>query len=379
MKKFFLDLQMFTAVTGNEPNVLTNAQIGYVNGVLGTNQTFPDANGNTLAPTLKTYYDMDLLENAREEFIFNQLGMKIPLPANHGTKVEKRKWDTLPLLDKLKEGTIPAGKKLSMKATEITLAQYGQYVTVSDLLDLHAVDDVVLGATEELGAAAGKSMDRLTRNALNANTNVIYAPGKTTQSGALKPFQPTSNAELYGLEEGGLITPTLINKVVTKMKKDNVPFFTGRKYVAVIHPSVAYDLREDAYWIDVHKYSATEEIFNGEIGELHGVRFIENNDAPVFRYEPAGGTNVAYYYTYFFGKDAFGVVSPEGGNLETIIKTRDQVGGPLNQFSTIGCKVETGAKVLYPERVLCLRTLSTFSGVDEPNETAIDVDYTPTT
>ena len=71
MKKFFLDHQMFTAVTGNEPNVLTNAQIGYVNGVLGTNQTFPDANGNTLAPTLETYYDMDLLENAREEFIFN--------------------------------------------------------------------------------------------------------------------------------------------------------------------------------------------------------------------------------------------------------------------------------------------------------------------
>lgn len=47
------------------------------------------------------------------------------------------------------------------------------------------------------------------------------------------------------------------------------------------YPSVAYDLRSSKDWIEVHKYAATSEIFNGEIGELHGCRFIENVFAPI--------------------------------------------------------------------------------------------------
>ena len=373
MKEFFLNLQLFAAVTGYAPNQNTNAVMGLVNGVAGTNTAWVPGTAPDMTPTLKTYYDMDLLENARGELVYAQLGMKIPLPANHGTSVEKRKFDKLPLLDKVKEGTIPQGKAMGMTAVNIPLTQYGEYVAVSDKLELHAVDDLILGATEELGAAAGKTIDRVARNALKSTGKIIYAPG-TYNSGTAR--RPASDAELYGQDAGtSLITPTVINEVVTAMKKADAPFFVGRKYVAVIHPSVAFDLREDSDWIDVHKYAATEEIFNGEIGELHGVRFIESSDAPVFKVS----TNKAYYYTYFFAKDGFGVVNPEGGNLETIIKTKDQVGGPLNQFSTVGAKVEIGAKLLYTDRVWALGTLSSYSSSDTSNEKEYDVDNTPTT
>ena len=65
------------------------------------------------------------------------------------------------------------------------------------------------------------------------------------------------------------------------------------KYVAVIHPSVAYDLRQNSDWIDAHKYSATTEIFNGEIGELHGVRFLETTQAPVIKGDNLAGATRA--------------------------------------------------------------------------------------
>ena len=68
-----------------------------------------------------------------------------------------------------------------------------------------------------------------------------------------------------------------------------------------------------------------------------------------------------------FGKDAFGIIDPEGGNLETIIKSKEEAGGPLNQFSTVGYKFEFGATVLYTERVLRIMSCSTFSGSDELN------------
>jgi N4-gp56 family major capsid protein len=121
--------------------------------------------------------------------------------------------------------------------------------------------------------------------------------------------------------------------------------------VAVIHPSVTEDLRNDPAWIDAHKYMAAEEIFNGEIGRMHGVRFVESNLAPVIK---SGVQTYATYKTMFFAKDAFGVIDAEGGGMETIYMDREKIGGPLKQFSTIGIKFEMAAKILYQERMLTI-------------------------
>ena len=40
--------------------------------------------------------------------------------------------------------------------------------------------------------------------------------------------------------------------------------------------------------------------------------------------------------TVIIGKNAYGVTSIQGGGLETIIKSNEQAGGPLNQYSTVG-------------------------------------------
>ena len=137
----------------------------------------------------------------------------------------------------------------------------------------------------------------------------------------------------------------------------------------MIHPGVAYDLRKSDGWIEAHKYASPEQLFNGEIGELHGCRFIENVFAPILGesdYQNKAGT--VTYATYFFGKDAFGIIDPEGGALEMIVKDKSQIGGPLNQFSTIGYKFETnGATILYPERVLRVMSCSFFSATDKAN------------
>ena len=99
------------------------------------------------------------------------------------------------------------------------------------------------------------------------------------------------------------------------------------------------------------------------------MRFIENVFAPVLGGDSyqnkAGGVS---YATYFFGKDSFGIIDPEGGALEMIIHDKGEIGGPLNQFSTIGYKFETnGATILYPERLLRVMSVSSFSATDEVN------------
>ena len=346
--KYLFDLQMFasaevTPITGT--NVEVNSNVA--------------SSSTAMSDTMKTYYDTELLENAREEFYFEQFGKKQALPANHGRTIEWRKWNTLPNASQLTEGVVPTGEKLGMTSTNVAINQYGMYVAVTDLLDLHAIDNVILGATEELGASAGQTRDILIRNVLDATGNKAWCD---TVTGGVKT-KVTSFAAMS--KDNNRLTPDMVAQMATQLKKAKAPKING-KYVALIHPSVTYDLRSSEEWIEVHKYAATTEIFNGEIGELHGVRFVESGNAKVHK-ETLSDGSAAVYNCYFFGKDAFATIDVSGGNLQMITKTRDQIGGPLNQFSTIGYKFEDATKILYPERMVVLYACSAYSTVDQDN------------
>lgn len=427
MEYFKMNLQLFA-----DAGTLVNATGNYVNA--GTGATTAFSGTDTLSPTMKTYYDTELLENARQRHYFAQFGRKVPLPRNRGKTVEWRKWNTLPNADKLVEGVIPTGKKMGMTYLTKEIAQYGEYVTISDQLELHAIDDAILGATEELGAAAGNTDDILVRNEVITGTSVMYAP---TVSGGTE----TEVEFRHALDRTALITPRLINKVKTALKKSDAKPMDDGSYVALIHPSVAEDLRNHADWVEAHKYAATKEIFNGEIGELHGVRFIETSAAKVYKgdnlalnarelvvnmsggasdatsitfdggtvtagalvgrsviingtlaevtanttttmtlnegvtcadnaviYPGEGGAGgIAVYATVFLGKEPYGIIDPDGAGLEMIIKSKEQAGGPLNQYSTAGFKLSQATKILYEERMVRLETASSYSDTDKGN------------
>ena len=344
-----LKLQYFA-----DAGTLVNTTQNYVNAYDGTPTEFSGA--DSLSSTMKTYYDTELLENARPELVHAQFGRKQALPANRGKNVEWRKWNTLADASQLTEGVIPTGQKLGQSSINAGISQYGTYVSVSDQLELHAIDDVILGATEELGASAGNTMDKLIRNVLVQGTAVIYAD-KIGADGAVT--EVTARTDLDGTAK---LTPTMINKAVTYLKKMKVPRFSDGKYVAIIHPSVAYDLRQSDEWIEAHKYASAKEIYTGEIGELHGVRFVETTEAKIVT-----STGGAVYLTLFLGKDAFGEIDPDGAGMEMIIKDKSEVGGPLNQFSTIGYKFSTATKILYEDRMVRVESCSEYSDVDEEN------------
>lgn len=357
MKDLFLNLQWFA-----EAGTLVNTTLGYRNAYTGDLTDFVPG-VTDLSSLNKTFYDTTLLDNARDELIYTQLGKKQPLPRNHGRTVEFRRWQTLGTVGQLTEGVIPTGKKMSQVAITCTLAQYGDYVSISDIIDTHGIDDIVLGATEELGAAAGLTNDTLTRNVLLGATNIIFADA---YNGSTYVSTPTTKAELLTAMASYTcyLTPRMINKAVTNLKKGaKMKRFSGAYYVAVIHPDVAEDLRNDPAWIDAHKYAAVEEIFTGEIGRMHGVRFVESNLAPVIKVS----TELATYKTMFFAKDAFAVIDVEGGGMETIIKDRKEIGGPLEQFSTVGTKFEMGAKILYQERMVTVWSGSSYSSTETAN------------
>ena len=311
-----------------------------------------------MSPTMKTFYDTTLLENARETMVFTQFGEKQPI---HGNKVEWRKFNTFAkAMTPLQEGVIPTGQTFGMTKIGQTfgmtkiegeITQHGDFTAVSDRLELESYDDVIFGATEEMGAAEGETYDTLTRNILVAGNSVLYCPNGTTEV--------TSRENVT---KACILTPDVVNRAATWLKKNKAPKING-SYVALIHPSVAYDLRNSEEWKEYHKYNDVTPIFKGEIGELHGVRFIETTNGKIWKEEGKS----AVYATLFLGSKAFGILDPEGEGMEMIIKTKEQIGGPLNQFGTIGYKFCHGAKILYQERMLRVESGSYFADVDEAN------------
>lgn len=298
---------------------------------------------NSLSSAMKVFYDTALLENAREQMIFTQFGKKQPMKGN---TCEWRKWNTFDkALTPLQEGVIPTGQMFGQTKIEADITQHGTFTAVSDRLEMEAYDDVIFGATEEMGASEGETYDTLTRNILVAGNSVMYCGGKASRS---------------DIDETCLLTPEVISKAQTWLKKNKAPRIDG-SFVAIIHPSVAFDLRNSEEWKEYHKYNDVAPIFKGEIGELHGVRFVECNEAKVWDVD---GKKV--YATLFLGKDAFGILDPEGEGMEMIIKSKE-FGGPLNQFSTIGYKFCHGAKILYQERMLRVESGSTLAEFDEAN------------
>ena len=67
-----------------------------------------------------------------------------------------------------------AGRREAFES--LTVMQYGDWIQMSDLLEMSAVDNNVLQATRLLGAQAGRTLDSITRDVLAGGTNVIYAP-----------------------------------------------------------------------------------------------------------------------------------------------------------------------------------------------------------
>ena len=245
-------------------------------------QRFADSNVQTtgtqsLSAEMKTYYGMELLENAKPALVHNQFAATKPLPVGGGKTVEWRKFGSFDkALTPLTEGVTPDGSGITVSYITKELSQYGDYTTVSDMLDLTAIDDVVLEITDRHGANMGLTLDTVTRNEIQQGTHVIYAPGKDADG------KKTEVLHRYELDKTCTMTAELVARAATALKKMNAPTFDG-KYVCIIHPSVAFDLRNDPDWVAAHQYAAATELFSGEIGELHGVRFVETTEAKIFR------------------------------------------------------------------------------------------------
>ena len=299
-----------------------------------------------LTAEMKTFYDMTLIDEAQAALVHDQFGQKRPIPKNGGKTIEFRKFAALTkALTPLTEGVTPDGKGLAVSTITATVAQYGDYITQSDVLELTSLDNTILEATKLLGRQAGLTLDTIVRNVMQSGTNVTYCP-KVAADGA-----ETAVTSREALDDTCQLTVKVLQQVVAKLRAQNAPTING-KYVAIIHPYVAYDLMRDPEWQDAHKYAKPENLYEGEIGEIAGIRFVQTSEAKIY----AGGI----FGTLVFGDGAYGVTEITGGGLETIVKQKGSAGtaDPLDQRSSVGWKAMKTAELLIPQYLVRVESKS---------------------
>ena len=316
------------------------------------NQNTTSASG--MSAEMKTFYEKRLIDQAEPALVHDQFGDPYPIPANGGKNIEFRKYDSLPkATTPLTEGVTPDGQTMNVSTVTAEVKQYGGWVPITDTLQLTAIDNNILQATKIIASQAGRTLDTIVRDVLAGGTNVIYAP-KIGEGGAETAV--TSRATLDATCQ---LTSDLIARAATQLKAMNADPI-GTSFVGIIHPYVAYDLRRDPDWIDVHKYAQPDEIYNGEIGTLHGVRFVETSEAKIWKGTgcPAG---LAVFSTLILGAHAYGSTEIEGGGLEHIVKQLGYGDDPLNQRASVGWKAHKTAERLVEQYMVRIESVSSYS------------------
>ena len=258
----------------------------------------------------------------------------------------------------LTEGTVPAGKDLTMSNVSVTLAEYGDFTKITDVAEFLYDRSLIKDASDVLGIQATETIDTLVVNVISAGTTVLYGDGsvasRVTVTGAMK------------------LTTTVLSRAVRFLERNNVRKFSampiiGKAFVGFAHPDVLADIRVDSNFTNAVNYSSPTptnenrgDLFTGELGHWMGIRLIASTIAPYYAGAGAAGANL--YGTLIYGEGAYAVSEFEGG-LSTFVKTGgDQdTSNPLNQFGTVGWKWMGAAAILDNTRIVRIETSATWN------------------
>ena len=304
-----------------------------------TTQTY----GNLTAEQ-KTFYDRTLLSRLLPNLTFLKYGQKRPMPKNEGDTINFRRFNSLAVpAASLTEGVTPDGTTLSITAVTATVAQEGNWVRLSDKISMVGIDPVLTESAALMGENAAKTLETRCADVIFKGTSQQYAGGA---------------ASAAAIAAGKIVNSEEIKKAVRTLRNNNAEPVEGGYYIGFCDPSVAYDLQNDALWQDISKYNGAENIMKGEIGRIHGVRFILTTMCPTDAKTASAGT---LHKTLIVGKDAYGVVDVNGSSKpEIIIKPTGSAGteDPLNQRASVGWKAMAVTVRLQELAMVCIQSMA---------------------
>jgi len=355
-----------------------------------------------ISKIIPIYYDRVFLERLESNriLVFHQFGTKKKLPKRQGETIYWHAWRALAKAKMITESSGVAGQYQGISARRVSAAllMIGDHARITSYVDMVAINSVVQGAVELFGEQAAWSVDFIvsrsilwTKTALSARFQSTANSGTLGNANYLSAVECASGAQfqapmwiiddlttrvkafsaMNGASQATLLAPSIFRWAKLKLKVKMTRPFPNGHYKAIMHPDLIEQLRGSSAYIDLHKYTESgERTFdqgtlpggkgpapaNGLEGYLEGFDIYSTTEAPM-----CSVTNVLtsahgagrYYFSFFFGQEAFGVTDFDGG-VQTFIKTPgpQTTNDPLSLYSTVGFRAIMAAQVLNPSACL---------------------------
>lgn len=308
-----------------------------------------------VVPGVQAFYDRNLLARAQPADVHGRFGQKRPIAKRSGNQIKFRRYSQLATASTpLTEGVSPAGSQLAVTDLTATLVQFGDFITLSDLVSMTNQDAVVTEATDVLGDQAGTTIDQARRDVMVAGTNVAYANGVANRA--------ATNSKLLAAD---------LDKAIRFLKVQNAKYIkeamigasdkvgTGavrKAFIGIVHPDVEFDLESITGYRSVSDYGSQEGVIEDEIGSYKNIRFVSSTNAKILPGAGASGTTTYkntgslydVYTTLIIADNAYGISALTGEAMSTYVKPLGSAGtaDPLEQRSTVGWKATTTTKIL---------------------------------
>lgn len=213
----------------------------------------------------------------------------------------------IPASGRLQETVKIPEDSLTITTVAITVSEWGRavpYTQFSDDLSMFNMENIVQRALKD-------QMKVILDNAAAASFKSSNVKIKATPDGVaslqfstngVAPAQALANLNMYHVEQ---IRDYLFSTLY-------VPPWEGDDYVCLISTKAKRSLITDPNWETWHKYTDPQSKYNGELGRIENIRFVEINNTSAL--SPSLGLNGVLGEAVFFGADAVAmavVIDPE--------------------------------------------------------------------
>lgn len=308
-------------------------------------------------PAVAIFYDRVLLKRALPYLHYNKFAQVRNIDKKAGNTVKWRRYTALAAATvPLTEGTTPPGQQGAKTDILAQISWYGDWMGISDVIDLTVEDRVITEFTELEGEQMGLTLDNLTRDILVATAS--YTNAANGSNGATPTEMTRADIDA--------VVKTLLGanaSFIAAIQKASTGFGTSpvrASFWSIIHTDLIDNLEACSGFKSVAEYPKGDAI-EGEWGNVGNVRFLISSKA----HKSTSSILTATYYCLVLAKDAYGTSEIKGGAAKSIVHDFGSggTGDPLNQRATVGWKLPFVARILNDAFMNNLRvTHSSYTG-----------------
>lgn len=200
----------------------------------------------------------------------------------------------LPTSGKLQEGHKIPEDTITISTVAITVSEWGRAVPYTSLAEDLSKYDMESIVQQELMKQMRLIMDAAAASAFKT----CKVKARSTSVSALS-FDTAGAFTAAGTNQ---LSVSHVEQIRDYMYKDLlIPAYEGDDYICLVSTKAKRGLLSDSSWEDWHKYTDPQAKYNGEIGRIENIRFIETNNNNALA--NASGVN-SIGEAIFFGSDA---------------------------------------------------------------------------